>query len=134
VHVVGGEEVSAPPRSYSCSTRLARPLPGGRVGWQRQRAWMAGFSSLEMTYSSGPSGFPSHMPWYRSRTRVALARKWGSRMEIQDRYCQGLRASLASQRRTVDAEMLSTKPRSCASYANSGQVHRDSGTPDSAGN
>jgi hypothetical protein len=36
-------------------------------------------------------------------------------MEIQDRYCQGLIASADSQRRTVEAEMVSTMPRSPAS-------------------
>ncbi|MEU5942897.1 hypothetical protein ABZ807_27870 [Micromonospora sp. NPDC047548] len=40
-------------------TRIVRAAPGDRVGWQRQRAWMLVFSSLEMTYSCGPSA----MPW-----------------------------------------------------------------------
>src|SRR5437870_11904821 len=35
----------APPRSYSCSTLMAREAAAGRVGWHRQRAWMEVFSS-----------------------------------------------------------------------------------------
>ena len=91
------------------------------------------FSSLETTYSSSPSGTPSNVRAYRSRTRWALARKLGSRMKIQDRYCQGLRASSRSQRRTVDAETVSVIPRAVSSAASSGQDQCDSGTPVSAG-
>ena len=36
---------------------------------------------------------------------MALAAKSGSVMKIHDRYCQGLRASSDSQRRTVAVEM-----------------------------
>jgi hypothetical protein len=39
--------------------RILRDVPGGRVGWQRQRAWIEVFSSEEITYSSSPSGLPS---------------------------------------------------------------------------
>ena len=52
-------------------------LPGARVGWQRQRAWMEVFSSALMTYSSSPSGSPSQVRAYRSSTRAALSRKSG---------------------------------------------------------
>src|ERR1035437_2594861 len=67
-----------------------RATPGARVGWQRQRAWIEGLASLEITYSSSPSGSPSHRRWYSSSTREALAVKPGSRMEIHDWCCQGL--------------------------------------------
>jgi hypothetical protein len=49
VHVPGGQVGHRPPRSYSCSTRIILALPGGRVGWQRQRAWMEVFSSEQST-------------------------------------------------------------------------------------
>ncbi len=68
-----------------------------------------------------------------SNARAALAAKSGSRGKIHDRCCQGLRASWTSQRRTVDAETASTMPRATASTASSGALHRDSGTPVSAG-
>ena len=51
---------------------------------------------------------------------LALARKSGSRMKIQDRYCQGLSASSASQRRTVDAEIDAHTPSLTAWRASSG--------------
>jgi hypothetical protein len=47
-----------------------------------------------------------------------LVAKSGSRGNSQDRYCQGLIASVASHRRTVDAETASTMPRATASWAN----------------
>src|SRR6266511_3052205 len=112
---------------------MVRALPGGRVGWQRQRAWILVFSSAHSTYSSGPSGRPWKRRAYRSSTRLALARKSGSRMKIHERCCQGLIASLASQRPTVDAEIAVAMPRVTASRASSGQLHTDSGTPCSAG-
>jgi hypothetical protein len=40
---------TAPPRSYSCSTRSGRLVAAGRVGWQRQCAWMLVFSSAQTT-------------------------------------------------------------------------------------
>src|SRR3954447_24109905 len=43
-------------------------------------------------------------------------------------------ASAASHRPTVEGEMLSTTPRVTASAASSAVLHRDSGTPVSAGN
>ena len=105
-----------------------RETPGGRVGWQRQRAWMGVFSS-EITYSSSPSGWPSQVRAYRSSTRWALAAKSGSRMEIQDRYCQGLIASWVRIRRTVEGDIAGAIPAATTSTANSGQLHLDNGTP-----
>ncbi|GHD78632.1 hypothetical protein GCM10010317_098240 [Streptomyces mirabilis] len=64
---------------------------------------------------------------------MGLGAKAGSRMKIQDRYCQGLSASWCSHRRTVDAEMVSVIPRTVGSAAGSGQDHRESGTSVSAG-
>src|ERR687889_174012 len=61
------------------------------------------FSSAQITTSFGPNGWPSQIPAYRSSTRAALTAKSGSRIEIQDRCCHGLRASAASHRRTDDA-------------------------------
>src|SRR5665811_1998119 len=54
--------------------------------------------------SFADNGFPSQTRSYRSRTRAALAAKFGSVMKIQDWYCQGLIASSASQRRTVEVD------------------------------
>jgi hypothetical protein len=110
-----------------------RALPGGRVGWQRQRAWMEVFSSAQTTKSLFDKGSPSHSPAYRSSTRAALTAKSGSRGKIQDRCCHGLSASSANQRRIVEADTCSVMPRCTASRANSGQDHRDSGVPVSAG-
>jgi len=59
--------------------------------------------------------------------------KSGSRTEIQDRWCQGLIASSARMRRTVDAEIGSAIPPLTTSTARSRQVHVDSGTPCLAG-
>ncbi len=91
------------------------------------------FSSALMTYSSWPSGTPPHVRAYRSSTRSALALKQGSVMKIQERCCQGLSASSASQRRTVEADTNAAMPRATASRASSGQDQRDSGALVSAG-
>jgi len=99
----------------------------------RERAWTPGFSSALRTYSSSPSGCPSQVRWYRSRTRPPLRAKCGSRGKIHDRCCQGLMASSASHRRTVDAETDGTMPAAAASRASSGQVQRASGFPLAAG-
>jgi hypothetical protein len=48
-------------------------------------------SSAQITKSFGPKSCPSQIPAYRLSTRAALTAKSGSRMEIQDRCCQGLR-------------------------------------------
>src|SRR3954447_9983929 len=90
------------------------------------------FSSAQITTSPGPNGWPFQIPAYRSSTRAALTAKSGSRIEIHDRCCHGLRASAASHRRTEDAEAL-TWQRMPSSRTISGQLHRDSGTPCSAG-
>jgi hypothetical protein len=52
-------------------------------------------------------------------------------MEIQDWCRQGLRTSVAGQRRAVEAETASTTPRPTASSAGPGPVHLDRGTSDS---
>ena len=83
---------------------MARALPGGRVGWQRQRAWIEVFSSAQITKSFSPRGSPSQIRAYKSSTRAALPAKSGSRMAIQQRCCQGLTGSSASHPRTVDTE------------------------------
>src|ERR1700730_11564318 len=103
---------SAPPRSYSCSTRIARAAAGGRLGWQRQRAWMEGFSSAETTKSLHPN---------------ALAPKAGSRGKIQERKVQGRMASLSSHRQIVAPEIDATMPRRITSALMSGTKSRDSG-------
>ena len=97
------------------------------------RAWTPGFSSALSTYSSSPSGSASHSRWYRSRTREALRAKCGSRGKIHDRCCQGLMASSASQRRTVDAEGAGAIPLAAAWRGSSGQVQRATGVPLAAG-
>ena len=75
------------------------------------------FSSVHSTYSPGPKGWPATGWAYRSSTRLALAWKSGSRMKIQERCCQGLMASSASQRPTVVAETAVAMPRMMASRA-----------------
>ena len=114
---------------YSWLTRIIRALPGGRLGWQRHRAWIEVFSSLEITNSRGPSVRPAHRRSYRSSTRSAFAAKSGSRGNNHDRNCQGLIASRASQRRTVAGEIASAMPWSTISRASSGHDHRANGTP-----
>src|SRR5674476_1252528 len=90
-------------------------------------------SSAEMTYSWADKGFPSQTRLYRSRTLAALAAKFGSLMKIQDWYCQGLIASSASHRRTVDVDTDAAIPSATTCAARSGQLHRDSGTPLASG-
>ncbi len=84
----------APPRSYSCSTRIDFPGSVGRLGCMRSRAWILVFSSAEMTNSSLRSDCPCQRRSYRSRMRPALAWKCGSRGKIQQRCCQGRIAPL----------------------------------------
>ena len=124
-----------PWRRYSDSTRIGcRPGRGGRLGWIRSRAWTPGFSSAEITYSSAPRDSASNVRAYRSSTRPALTAKSASRGKIQDRCCQGLIASAASQRRTVEADSETTTPRRSASADRSGQLHFPNGRPASVGN
>src|SRR5215210_4765925 len=92
---------SAPPRSYSCSTRAGWCGPGGVVGWRRTRAWMLVFSSALRMQSSGCNRWPSQYPSYRSSTRPAFAAKSGSRGKSQLRERQGLRASPSRMRQMV---------------------------------
>lgn len=66
-------------------------------------------------------------------TRLALARKSGSRMKVHDWYCQGLIESWWSQRRTVDVERAGSA--ACGQFGGRlGHDQRDSGMPVSAGN
>lgn len=100
--------------------RMARDAPAGRLGWQRQRAWIEVFSSAEITYSSFRSGTLSNSRAYRSSTRAAFRSNSGSRGKIQDRKVQGRTASSASRRQMVDSEMLATMPRVITSARMSG--------------
>jgi hypothetical protein len=54
-------------------------------------------------------------------------------MKIQDWYCQGLIASSASHRRTVEVDTDAAIPSATTCAARSGQLHRDSGTPLASG-
>ena len=54
---------------------------------------------------------------------MALAAKSGSRMNSQDRYCQGLIVSAARVRRTAEAGIAGAMPRPVTSTARSGQLH-----------
>lgn len=77
-------QANAPRRSYSRAMPIGWRGPGGRLGWQRQRAWMEAFSSVEITYS-GLSGLPLNRsgggrgrgpgrPWRRTRGRGGYPR------------------------------------------------------------
>src|ERR671922_780355 len=94
----------------------------------RARACSCDFSSAHTTNSPGPSRRPAKRRWYRSSTRPALAAKAGSRTNSQERCCQGLIASSASQRQIVEAE-ASVTPRSITSRCSSAREKRPSGTP-----
>src|SRR5215218_3001929 len=118
---------SAPPRSYSCSTRIALAAAGGSVRWQRQRAWMEVFSSAETTNSPGSKRRPWNRRAYRSRTTPALAAKSGSRGKIQERCRQGLSASSSSQRHSVDTDTWSIRPVVMTSWRSSARLQRPSG-------
>src|SRR5215218_1320656 len=124
---------SAPPRSYSCSTRITLAAAGGRVGWQRQRAWIEVFSSAETTNSPGSSRRSWNRRAYKSRTTPALAAKSGSRGKIHDRCRQGFSASWSSQRHSVDTETWSTRPVVITSSRSSVRLQRPSGTARTAG-
>jgi hypothetical protein len=100
---------------------LARKFTEGVGHAARAGGWVLSWAS------------PSQIPAYRSSTWAAFTANPGSRTEIQDRCCQGWRASWANHRRTVDAE-TATWQRAASSRASSGQLHFDSGRPDSAGN
>src|SRR6266852_5298729 len=58
-------------------------LDGATLGWQRMRAWILVFSSLLMTKSLFPSGWPCQRPAYKSKIAAALGPKWASRGKIQ---------------------------------------------------
>ena len=104
-------------------------LDAHRTGFARRQGGVAAAPGLDRGLLIGadhivvaPSGRPSQIPAYRSSTRAALAAKPGSRTEIQDRCCQGLRASRASHRRIVDAETAMPQ-RAASSRARSGPLH-----------
>lgn len=86
------------------------------------------FSSALITYSSSPSCSPCQVRAYRCSTQAAFSQKPGLVMKVPERCCQGLSASWASQRRTVDADMNGVMPRRAASRASSGHDQRESGT------
>ena len=123
-----------PCRRYSDSTRMGcRPGRAGRLGWIRCRACTPGFSSAERRNRRSPSGSPSKSAGVQVQHPTGFHAKSGSRGKIQDRCCQGLIASAASQRRTVEADTDATTPRRLASAARSGQLHFASGRSVSAG-
>src|SRR5215217_6529826 len=107
---------------------MVRATPGGRVGWQRQRAWMEVFSSAEMTNSPGSSRRPWNRRAYSSSTTAALAAKSESRGKIQERCRQGLSASWSSQRHSVETETSLTRPVVITSSRSSARLQRLSGT------
>src|SRR5215218_5746744 len=90
---------------------MVRATPGGRVGWQRQRAWMEVFSSAEMTNSPGSSRRPWNRRAYRSSTTAA----W------------------SSQRHSVETETSLTRPLVMTSSRSSARLQRLSGTARAAG-
>ena len=122
-----------PQRAYSLSARIARPGPGRQRQVDARARLDAGLLVRAEHVLVLAQGLPSQVRWYRSRTRPPLRAKYGSRGKIHDRCCQGLIASSASQRRTVDAETDATMPAAAAWRASSGQVQRASGFPLAAG-
>ena len=106
---------------------------GGRVLWQRLRAWMLVFSSADITNSSSCRGVSSHTRAYRSRMRPALAANCGSRGKIQHLCCQGRMASSCNHRHTVLSLMVAAIPLLRTSRAISGVLQRERGTPELAG-
>lgn len=106
---------------------------GGRVLWQRLRAWMLVFSSAEMTNSSSCRAVSSHTRAYRSRIRPALAANCGSRGKIQHLCCQGRMASSCNHRHTVLSLIAAAIPLLRTSRAISGVLQRERGTPELAG-
>ena len=120
VDVVGGEVGQRPAAVVLVLDAHDPTLARGQGGVAAAAGLDGGLLIPQMTYSSSPSGLPSQHPWYRSSTREALALYSGSRMKIQDWYCQGLIVSADSQRRTVEAEMVSTMPRWRVSWAQFG--------------
>src|SRR5712691_2049721 len=92
------------------------------------------FSSAEMTNSSFWRGLPFQERPYRSRMRLALTAKLGSRGKIQVRWYQGRMASAWSHRQMVLPEMVATKPAWQTWRAMSGVFQWERGTPYVAGN
>src|SRR5919201_92567 len=117
----------------TCSTRITLATAGGRVGWQRQRAWIEVFSSAETTNSPGSSRRPWKRRAYRSSTTAALVAKSGSRGKIHERCRQGLSASSSNQRQIVETETSSTRPSARTSSRSSARLRRPSGTARTAG-
>lgn len=133
VDVVGGEVGQGTTASVGVIDVHRPGLAGARLGWLWHQAWMEVFSSALITYSSSPSCSPCQVRAYRCSTQAAFSQKPGLVMKVPERCCQGLSASWASQRRTVDADMNGVMPRRAASRASSGHDQRESGTSLSAG-
>jgi hypothetical protein len=83
---------------------------GGQSLMLAPASWMLVFSSAEMTNSSFLRGLPFQERSYRSRIRLALTAKAGSRGKIQLLWYQGRMASSWSHRQMVLPEMVATKP------------------------
>src|SRR6266849_784476 len=66
------------------------------------------FSSAEITKSPSPSGVPSQMRWYKSRTRTAFVSNAGSRGKIHVRCVHGLIPSSCSHFHNVVVPIDST--------------------------
>src|SRR5262249_45426615 len=107
---------------YSCSIRIGRPGPVGRVAWHRMRAWMLVFSSELMMWSLRPRRLPSQKPAYRSKTRPAFSENFGSRGKIQYLYRHGLIASQSRMRQTVLG--LTDRPKAAAARSAKSEVDR----------
>ena len=117
----------APPRSYSCSTRVARRGAGPRLSWRRTRACIEVFSSEETTKSRFPSGF-APFPGVEVEHPRRFGLEVGIARKIHERCRQGLMASSESQRQIVAPEISATMPRSLTSARMSGTYSRLSGT------
>src|SRR5262247_2513649 len=111
---------------------MAWPGPAGIVAALALRAWIEVFSSAHTMI------WPWRLnPWarsYKSKMGMAFSRKRGSVWCCQLQYCHGSTRSAASQRFTVEAEMLETIPSWITARASSLADQRDSGLPESRGN
>ena len=128
VDVVGGEV------GQGAAAAVLELDPAGAPGRGRSSA-VAAVQGLQLGFLIGADHVVVGAQWLAlpaaGHTGRAPGRPWsaksGSRGKIQDRCCQGLIASAASQRRTVAAEIVSAIPRVIASVANSVLDHRDNG-------
>ena len=103
--------------------------PPSHLGPDDFGRWMLVFSSAEMTNSSLFRGLSFQERSYRSRIRLVLTAKAGSRGKIQLRWYQGRMASSWSHRQMVLPEMVATKPALQIWRAMSGVFQWESGTP-----